>query len=77
MYGAIAGAALFVARGKNVLQALMARAFPPPRRKPACRILPACSTRTAGCSGSAWMFILAVYFVPTGIVGGCAGRGTR
>jgi len=75
MYGAIAGAALFVL-AQNYLQALMG-ALSAAASEAGLPILPGLFHPDRWLLWLGLMFILAVYFVPTGIVGRLRGTGTR
>lgn len=75
MYGAIAGAALFVL-AQNYLQALMG-ALSSAATEAGLPILPGLFHPDRWLLWLGLMFILAVYFVPTGIVGRLRGTGTR
>jgi branched-chain amino acid transport system permease protein len=73
MYGAIAGAALFVL-AQNYLQALMAK-LSSAAAEAGLPLLPGLFHPDRWLLWLGLMFILAVYFVPTGIVGKLRGRG--
>jgi branched-chain amino acid transport system permease protein len=73
MYGAIVGAALFVL-AQNYLQALMGR-LSSAAAEAGLPLLPCLFHPDRWLLWLGLMFILAVYFVPTGIVGKLRGKG--